>query len=65
MAQYVSEHPLKIAWYVASSPCCGKEAIHLYYEDDWSIPCDCGQWLWVPVYSRHGYTPDLIQMSEN
>ena len=65
MTQYVSEHPFKIAWYVAVSPCCGQEVIHLYYEQDDSIACDCGQWLATPRYSPRGYTPDLIQMSEN
>ena len=60
-----SLHPFKIAWYVDASPQHGEEVIHLYYEQDDSILCDCGQRFATPRYSPRGYTPDLIQMSEN
>lgn len=59
------ERAFMLAWYVPSSPCCGREVIHYFYDGAETIPCDCGEDLKVPRYRPRGRDPNLILVSEN
>ena len=62
----IGRPPLRLAWLVLQTPCCGAEdVLFVVPADAVELECDCGVWLAVPRYRQRARGTDLLLLSEN